>query len=140
MKANQLQLEVFKVFHGNDDDPNSISLTSQCLGGMNQFAHLWERVELTNNVAGNELRTDGMDLVMKSDILRSSSVRFMAGTAFTMSSLSSSRQQNNSCALDGRAIVLAKDTVLLNCKKAMAFTKQYCEKGDFLNPSGDKRL
>jgi hypothetical protein len=130
MPATQLQLKLFKLYHGDDDDPHSIALTSQCLGGVNQFAHLWERVELENNAAGNEQRSDGVNLVLKSGTLRSSSVRFVAGTAFTMTSISASSQQDNACALDGRAIFSAKELVLKSLKKALAFAKMYCEKGD----------
>jgi hypothetical protein len=54
MHGTQLRLQLMKLYHGDDDDPDSIALTSQCLAGVNQFAHLWERAELENNVAGNE--------------------------------------------------------------------------------------
>jgi hypothetical protein len=66
MHTTQLHLKLAKLFHGDDDDPNIASLTSQCIGGVNQFAHLWERVELQNNAAGNEQRSDGVNLVLKS--------------------------------------------------------------------------
>jgi hypothetical protein len=40
-----------------------------------------------------------------------------------------SSQQDNACALDGRAIFLVKELVLKNMKKAIAFAKMYCKKG-----------
>jgi hypothetical protein len=130
MQGTELHLKLYKLFHGDNDDPNSTSLTSQCLGGVNQFAHLWDTVELENNAPGNEQRSDGTNLVLKSGILRSSRVRFMAGTAFTMTSISASTQQDNACVMDGRAIFTAKELVLKNTKKAISFARKFCEKGD----------
>ena len=121
-------MSIFQAYHGSAE-VDIASFALQCIAGDGAYSALWDKEEETGVTT----------LTLKKSICHREEFRYISGSSITIASISVANQKS-SVLIDGRAIFNTGKKVLKNCKKALAFEKQFLRNGQMPSGSNEEDL